>query len=482
MCKEVKITAEQLTKAMDAEYQKLVKQVEDAVNQAPDGAVISGSEELVRDAMARFRQKVYEKAIQLRTQAAQAAFSPRKNKKTRRWKNKGAQGVNHLTANGTIRICRTIYWSREEGIDSQMDRWLGIVDSSVSVAARELCCRVTVTGSSFRKSAENLERLGQIRVSSNRLREIVEDEGQRALKARDKGLIGPSWAATDCKTNANGPTRVMVGADGVMVPLVTQSEKEKRRKNKQTRRNQRAKRNSSAVRRRVKRKRKRYRGADNPYKEFKIATFYDQGNEHQHAVGTAGNHETLGKLMRREAAKLKFAQADEKASVSDGAEWIRKQIRVRLPMLDAMILDYYHLTEHLAKAANTCFGQGSEKAKLWREELLGLVWDEGPAAILLRIHETRRSLRSPTKREELRKLEQYVAKRVDMLDYPTFRQAGFDLGSGPTEAFCKTLTARLKGSGMRWDSPNAEGIMALAAMDQSGQWQSYWNLQNVLVA
>jgi len=63
MSKDVRITAEQLTKAMDAEYQKLVKEVEDAVNQAPDGAVISGSEELVRDAMARFRQKVYENLL-----------------------------------------------------------------------------------------------------------------------------------------------------------------------------------------------------------------------------------------------------------------------------------------------------------------------------------------------------------------------------------------------------------------------------------
>jgi len=76
MCKDVKITAEQLNKAMDVDYQKLVQQVTSAVNEAPDGAVISGSEELVREAMARFRQKVYEKAVQLRTQAAQAAFSP----------------------------------------------------------------------------------------------------------------------------------------------------------------------------------------------------------------------------------------------------------------------------------------------------------------------------------------------------------------------------------------------------------------------
>ena len=81
MCKDVKITEEQLTKAMDADYQKLVQQVTGAVNEAPDGAVISGSEELVRDTMARFRQKVYEKAIQLRTQAAQAAFSPSEEQK-----------------------------------------------------------------------------------------------------------------------------------------------------------------------------------------------------------------------------------------------------------------------------------------------------------------------------------------------------------------------------------------------------------------
>jgi len=69
-----------------------------------------------------------------------------------------------------------------------------------------------------------------------------------------------------------------------------------------------------------------------------------------------------------------------------------------------------------------------------------------------------------------------------MVDYPTFLEAGFDLGSGPTEAFCKTLTARLKGSAMRWDSPNAEGIMALAAMDQSRQRQACWNLQNAIAA
>lgn len=75
--------------------------------------------------------------------------------------------------------------------------------------------------------------------------------------------------------------------------------------------------------------------------------------------------------------------------------------------------------------------------------------EEGAAGLLVKIHETRKAVRSRPKRQTLKALEQYVAKRAEMMDYPTFRACGFDIGSGPTEAFCKTLISRLKGSGMR---------------------------------
>jgi len=69
-----------------------------------------------------------------------------------------------------------------------------------------------------------------------------------------------------------------------------------------------------------------------------------------------------------------------------------------------------------------------------------------------------------------------------MLDYPAFRAQGYALGSGPTESFCKTLTSWLKGSGMRWDKPHAEGLMALAAIRSSRLWQQYWTLVKTDVA
>ena len=68
----------------------------------------------------------------------------------------------------------------------------------------------------------------------------------------------------------------------------------------------------------------------------------------------------------------------------------------------------------------------------------------------------------------------YVSERRDMIRYPDFLGKGWQIGSGPTEATCKTLTARLKGSGMRWDADNAEAVMGLEALSQSDQWSFYW--------
>jgi len=186
--------------------------------------------------------------------------------------------------------------------------------------------------------------------------------------------------------------------------------------------------------------------------------------------------------MRREAAKLKFDQADEKTSACDGAEWIHKQLETKLPMLDGMILDFYHFSEHIWSVANTCFGQDSEQAGDFAAEVLHIAKHDGPTALLTRLMDERKKHLSNGKRKSLKEVIQYIARRFDMCDYPKFIERGWPIGSGPTEAFCKTLTARLKGSGMRWDCPNAEGIMALAAMDQSGQWKTYWDLQNAVAA
>jgi len=76
MGKAAQVTRGRLKAALREDFERLVDQVAGAVNDAPDGAVIAGSEFQVRDLLAKFRETVYEKAIQLRSEAAEAAFPP----------------------------------------------------------------------------------------------------------------------------------------------------------------------------------------------------------------------------------------------------------------------------------------------------------------------------------------------------------------------------------------------------------------------
>jgi len=67
----------QFVEAMRAETERVMAEVMRAVNDAPDGAWINASEIQVLDAMAELRRVAYEKALQMRVDAAEASFSPR---------------------------------------------------------------------------------------------------------------------------------------------------------------------------------------------------------------------------------------------------------------------------------------------------------------------------------------------------------------------------------------------------------------------
>ncbi len=54
----------------------LLGKVADAVNDAPPGQIIAGSEARVRDLCADFRRQAFEAALQMRADAAEAAFPP----------------------------------------------------------------------------------------------------------------------------------------------------------------------------------------------------------------------------------------------------------------------------------------------------------------------------------------------------------------------------------------------------------------------
>jgi len=70
-----KITANELQLAMEQEFTELVHMVVEAMNNAKAGSIIADSEEPVRDANAKFKQQIFQKALGL-LQKKQEAFSP----------------------------------------------------------------------------------------------------------------------------------------------------------------------------------------------------------------------------------------------------------------------------------------------------------------------------------------------------------------------------------------------------------------------
>ena len=76
MPSEPTLSADALLQQLRGRFEQLCQDVAAAVNRAPAGQVINASEEQVRDLLADFRQATYQAALQLRTDAAQAAFPP----------------------------------------------------------------------------------------------------------------------------------------------------------------------------------------------------------------------------------------------------------------------------------------------------------------------------------------------------------------------------------------------------------------------
>ncbi len=362
-----------------------------------------------------------------------------------------------LTINGRVQLWRRRWHSPDEGTTTPLDSWLDIIEGTISLGVREMACRLNGDGKNFDKAAANLARTAQITLSGETLRGLVESEGKRVLQAQQSGRLAVDWSAADCQTEEK-TTRVYFGSDGVMVPLVTDAEKKSRRqKVKEKRRGKKVLPLSP-----------RKEGADQHYKEFKIVAFYDETQSHRLVSGTRGDHEAAGRLMRREASRIRLDLADEKVGNVDGSPWIRNQVQRQCLPLDDLGLDFYHLSENAHKARREIYGEDGEAGKQWVEKLLHTFKHEGYEPTWQLLLEWRVGLRRG-QRAAGNRLLNYVSERRDMIKYPEFLAKNWQIGSGPTEATCKTLTARLKGSGMRWDADNAEAVMALEALTQSGK-------------
>jgi hypothetical protein len=142
------------------------------------------------------------------------------------------------------------------------------------------------------------------------------------------------------------------------------------------------------------------------------------------------------------------------------------------------VIDFYHVSEYISKLADALFSD-AHKGSSWARKMCRWL-KRKPRGIYRVLHSAaairrRRIIMPSAKREQYRTAYAYLRKRIRWLDYAGYRRDHLPIGSGVTEAACKTVfTQRLKQSGMTWKAEGGQWITDLRVIHLSGVWSEVY--------
>jgi hypothetical protein len=147
------------------------------------------------------------------------------------------------------------------------------------------------------------------------------------------------------------------------------------------------------------------------------------------------------------------------------------------------VVDFYHASQRLWAMASALFGTDTRAGAAWAKRMAKLLKKpNGPSRVLHSAGQLKARRTLPKSREkEFRTAYNYIRERSPFLRYAEYARVKIPLGSGVTEAACKTVVAqRLKLSGMRWTKAGAEVILDLRVMLLSALWtKAYGRILNL---
>jgi hypothetical protein len=348
-----------------------------------------------------------------------------------------------LTVHGPVQVRRAYYYcGRCRQSFLPYDDVLGLVDE-ISPGLMPLVC-LAGTLLPFADAAEDiLQRFAGVRVSASTVLRNTEGEGERLRAQQREGrMVEPTqpevkWTAP----RDDGQPAAYVGLDAFSVPMqgVQASQAE--------------------------------------HRMLYTALLYTPAKEHtRYLVDFA--LDALAEQVRSQAGALGLTEVSELIAVTDGGNGLEEALQRHLAENLTTILDWYHAAEHLGDFAKVWHAQDEAARTQWHEQAKNILYEQGGEALLTHLQALVLPPDAPAQAaEELRKLIGYFANNRHRTDYPTYRHNGWDIGSGPTEAGCKIIGERLKGSGMRWVEDGAATVASLRALYVSGGklWDGFWS-------
>ena len=149
------------------------------------------------------------------------------------------------------------------------------------------------------------------------------------------------------------------------------------------------------------------------------------------------------------------------------------------PLSWTRVADFYHVSERVWAIADALFTQAEQQqAAAWARRMLKKLKRPSGASRVLHSAAALLSRRKLGKArlKNYRKAYRYLQKRTAYLKYHDYKKLHIPLGSGVTEAACKTIfTQRLKLSGQRWTHEGVGRILTLRTILLSNTWDATYH-------
>ena len=350
------------------------------------------------------------------------------------WKSKGEQPKEYQTPYGEVIVNRHVYQRSVGGkTDCPLEREARIIITSTPLLAKQVSSKMSGMAGKEVKN-DLLENHGR-KVALSYIQRLSEAVGS-VVQAKEE-----AWSYAPPKEDSQIAT-VGIGLDGTCMLM-----------------------------------------CEDGYREAMVGTvsLYDSEGERQHTIylGAApeyGKKSFLERLEREiERAKNRYPEA-KLVGIADGAESNWKFLEKQT---EEQILDFYHASGYLGALAEALHPNTVSKQKEWlSKNCRELKHEKGKAGELLNLMKEVKEKKSHSKNltEKLQAAITYYENHQHQMDYAEYIEKKYPIGSGVTEAACKTLVKqRLCCSGMRWKEKGAGIILSLRALVLTKErWSQFW--------
>ncbi len=409
--------------------------------QAPNGVAVQQLEVLVRTAVFKSANALVGFLLQEATNRIDATYQPKPGQQS---KGRASLQVDGLF--GSFELERDYYY--HEGKNQghyPADAALGL-ETGHTPALTRLMCLEGADETSYQKAEQHLQETGGIHVSARQIQRLVQRVGAAAQQ----------WQEREARPGGSAVPIMYVSADGTGVPM--RKEELAGRAGKEP--------DGSAKTRQA------YLGCvftqhrtdeeGHPVRDYQSTTY----------VSSFSPIEEFGPCLRQDAIRRGLALALQVVLLIDGAEGLANMGRLCFPGA-IQIVDFYHALEHAGKVLVVLLGSKEHpdyKTRLgrWARRLLNDKVEQ-------LIAQARQECAGKPQAEAVEKELGYFVRNTARMQYGTFRDKGFFIGSGVIEAGCKTVIgSRCKQSGMFWGRPGAENVLALRCIHSSRRLSEFW--------